>query len=421
MLNNTYTQSKNLKNSISVIIMLIIAYTLKIALAWLFRGGGDAWGGEVINRYMQNNEFSFFAPYLPTSYVLPHIYGVLVDNFGSSFSFWNRAFGVLSDFTIMTVIYLIMRIKAYDIAKINILILMYAFNPISLFVISFHGNYDATVYVFVLLALLNEYSRDQFDIRGAITTIVLLSIATLIKPFALIYAIIFLLRQTNFKWFIILSAIYGISMIFSFSLLMDIDYIIESLRTIIYYKHGNQTGWMSIARELLHSTNNAWVPYIDMIFVKLNEIFILLFVAFVSFTRNKYDLAKTFLLFTVFILISTGSIAMQYLYWLVPLSVFAGNVWIVILYTIVGSLWLVNYSYYLSISENTYSILMQFVPLQQYYEYFEVPISILDKDLVVFFHHFLGLFLLTSVLLIWFIYEFIEIRKSNSRKVMIWV
>lgn len=391
--------------------ILALPFIAKLLAIIFLRGGGDAWNFNAIYQYIANDEYGLFAPYFPASYVYIVAVGKLNDFFGYTYSFWQRLTCLVFEIIGFIFIYKIsIKIVAEKIFLRSILML--AYSPIAFFVVGLHGNYDSLVFLFIILSAYYAINQRNIKNETSMEGLVCLIIATLIKPYALVFFVLYIFLTTGVKKKIYYVCVFTVAIIISITILLDTNYIINSFKTILYYPHSSQAGWNSILRDYLSDNQDIWMRRLYVIITKSTELLIIASIYYIGSLGRHKNTAYLFFLTSLAIVFLSGSIVMQYLYWIIPFGIFTSYLSLYFIYNLFGFIWIINYSLYLYCKYGVLSSMNQFIP----YGFNSINYSLISKiilnnsDHIILVHNVTGNIILPIVLMVWI---FLELRKVN--------
>ncbi len=213
----------------------------------------------------------------------------------------------LNKYLILAIIKIIIMI--FDLVNIYLVYLLskknlqkaflYAVNPISILIFSFHGQFDAIPLFFLLLAIyLILKNKEKLAIL-----VYSFSIMTKTWPAILIF---FFLKKLKNKKLIFLSLFFPFFSIFIYQLLFQAK-IIDILKTIISYQ--GLWGIWGIT-SFFSLTRIRWQ--------KLTTLFFLLIFFYYSYKINKKNIINQIFILLLFFYVFTTNFSIQYLSWFVP-------------------------------------------------------------------------------------------------------
>lgn len=200
-------------------------------------------------------------------------------------------------------------INLFDLANVYLVYLLskknlnitklYAFNPISLLVFAFHGQFDSLPIFFVLLTIYLLDKKNQFF--GLLSY----SLAVMTKTWPLIL-IFFVLNKLKDKKMIFLIILFPLFSIFLYYLIYHVNFY-ETLKPILFY----QGVWGIWGLSLFNN-------YLRFRYQKI-IVFIFIFFLFIfSYLLNKKNYFFSLTKFLVFFYIFTPGFSVQYFSWLMP-------------------------------------------------------------------------------------------------------
>jgi hypothetical protein len=313
---------------------------LIFSLALVLRGiAGALFFGSVDLINSATNSLALLAggrvdlPYLPTINAFLWFGGVLSATLPVPFPLSLKLGPILFD--------ALLAVLVYDLARRNeprLALragLLYASNPLSILITSFHGQWDAMALFFLLLAfgLLQECRCDgrKNMIFGA-----LFGVGLLIKPIGLPFLLLFPLRR-GYRWSMDRSAMLGLTMAVgvAFSLFWTFGYstVLALARIVSYSAKGVQVFGLPFSPLL-----SRFHLQEDRLYCTLPAMFVLGY----FYQRHKLTAMDAMLLFYLYCLAVVG-ISPQYLLWPVPLLIITKRLRLAALYTGIATAFLLAY------------------------------------------------------------------------------
>jgi hypothetical protein len=280
-------------------------------------------------------------PYSPISMFIPALAVILSDFSKIPFHIIMKMPGLAGDVFIGVCLYLIMcRLKEKHAFKWA---LLYALNPVSILVTSFHGNIMALPNLFVLLAYAVLLFNEEKNYR---LSALLLSVAIGLRAYPVLLLPLFLIKmQLGFKKKISYAAYCLLPVGLSFIPFLLLDYK-SVLNEVFGYGGHIDFGLAGLARAYLSIKYNTIIQTIPQntfaaitVFSKI--IFAIFYLAALLLVRKTKLANSIMLVFLVFYLAYAG-VAAQYLIWVLPFAFLAKDRF-VYLYLACASWALINF------------------------------------------------------------------------------
>ena len=207
------------------------------------------------NIYLKQPDGGFYYNYLPLWHIVLWIFLKASLKFGIEFGYLVKTFLILFDIAVLVLLHrLALKMKGYKFA--NILSIIFAVSPISVFIVSFGAQFEPFATIFMLLAFfyfpLGAIKENaKFTDKSMYLSAFFLGLGILVKIFPVFILPLFLMKlsgnRERIKFFIIASVP---SLIFAIPYMTSAASIIGMVKYIILYKGKNSFGW-GIARIFL--------------------------------------------------------------------------------------------------------------------------------------------------------------------------
>jgi len=249
------------------------------------------------NIYPQTAKIHY--PYLPFYLYLEGLAAYL-QKYNINDIFFLKFINLLFDLGIIYLIYLLDK-------KNQKTALLYALNPISIFIFFFHGQFDVIPLFFILLTLYLIKKKKEF------LAIISYSFAILIKTWPILFVIPLVKRVKNkinllFLFFFPLISVLIYSLIFKAN-------IVEVIKIPLTYRSLFNFWGFGKLINLLFFPNKPQPP----IFLQKSFLILFLFGFFLYSTKIKYqNLLPSFLNLFIFFYVFTFGFSIQYLSWFIP-------------------------------------------------------------------------------------------------------
>jgi len=239
---------------------------------------------------------SLYNPYLPAFLYLEAL-ASFIQRFGIDQIIFLKSTFALFDIGIVCLV--------YKLANRNKnLALLYALNPISIFITCFHGQFDSMPLFFLLLSIvlfINKKNRLFFIVA---------SIAVLIKTWPLLFLLPILKQKVN-KFTILFILVMPLVFISLYVVIFHSS-VINILTTILKYR--GVVGYYGIPLLIFNWHDSILSKNIVPI---ASDIFLLSYIIF-AFKQKKKDVLSEILGLLLFFFIFTIGYGMQWLIWIVP-------------------------------------------------------------------------------------------------------
>ncbi|MCA9995265.1 MAG: DUF2029 domain-containing protein [Anaerolineales bacterium] len=255
------------------------------------------------------------------------------------FVVWIKLPGLLADVGITAVIFRTTR-QHSPVETAQYYALLYAFNPISLLVTAYHGQFDAVAVLLLLLAW-HFYQSEQQN-RSALA----LGFAILNKTWPVVFLPITFIRLPNWRSRLTYALI-AVAIPVVFTLLYIIIFAADPtpmLRRAL--THSGVAGYwghsaiVAVAARFAGSLQ----PVYDGLLVLQRPLLLLTGLTALWFTRSQTALNALVTIILAEFAVSVG-MGIQWLLWVVPFAILSGDTWWLRLYSFTGSLFLLGQLY----------------------------------------------------------------------------
>ncbi len=211
------------------------------------------------------------------------------------------------------------------------LFVLYLLNPVPTLISSYQGHWDAVVLFFLLLGI-------YFFLKGKKTAGLIISLATLIKPWPIIFIPLLLLRIKGKKrfLFIILFLLPLLLSISIYSSFVSTSFV-RIIKSIFFYQ--SMTGWWGISLILFIIGKRLFPLLNPQIFLDMEKWLLGGVVIFVSYLR-KMNLIQHIIFMTLLVYVLTPGFSIHYLVWIVPFALLTNDLKNYFFYTIFASIFL---------------------------------------------------------------------------------
>lgn len=262
-------------------------------------------------------------PYLPLQIYWFAIADWLAENIGGFFIFWLKLINILADTFIAGLVYLSVK-RSHENMSARIAGWIYVFNPVTILVVAYQGQFDAMPMLFLLLSWYFFVSSKEKP-ESMWLSAIFLGFAILSKTWPFIFLPIVLLRLPNWKQgvkYTMLSALVPLAGILFFNLFFP-GSIFSMLRRVMHA--GAISGWWGYS-----SIVNVWVELTgdsENIFIWISRngkwLGYLSGLVVIILTRKQallYSLLLTILAMFAFV----PNLGLQGLSWIIPMAVILG-------------------------------------------------------------------------------------------------
>lgn len=291
-----------------------------------------------------------FFPYMPYTQFEPAAMLLLAEKMNWRFDFAIKLPSILMDCVATAGIFLHLAKKRKNLLSAFGWTLLWALNPVSILISSFHGNYMTVVPVFMLLAYLAAGKANEDAQRGwwlAISALMLgLAIVTRTWPIMVLPAFVFLGTRSLRE-----SLMYGLIALFP-TIASALPYLIFSRETFLAEISGYggfpDFGWLSVFRTLPYISGK--VPGIitslfDDISMGYSRTLFLVSVIALTFLLPLFrpsSLGRVILLVPLFFYWIYGGVSAQYLIWVIPIAIAIKSRWSLI-FTLVATITIIAF------------------------------------------------------------------------------
>lgn len=201
--------------------------------------------------------------------------------------------------------YLIYLLSNKNIAKT----ILYLFNPVSLLVFCFHGQFDSLPLFFFLLAIF--FLTNQ---KISIVSLFFYGIAIALKTWPIFFFIPFVKKiKKKQKLLIIPAILFFICFVYAYLFKTEIVNIITAI--IQYHSLFNLWGFGKLIYHLFFIKLDQPPIFVQKIFL---TVFLILFLIYSFFVSKKYSLIKSIYYQLIFFFAFTVGFSIQYLSWFIP-------------------------------------------------------------------------------------------------------
>jgi Gpi18-like mannosyltransferase len=274
-------------------------------------GGDDVYTeSDTINRH----------PYLPFQLYWLGLAGVLAKQTAFSFNSIVRLLPILADGMIAIMLFFILKDKKGQSSAFHSSIL-YALNPVSVFVAAYHGQFDAIPLLFILLSV-------YWLFRNQHIASVFLGFGILNKSWPVLFFPI-LWKNVHGFWRKIfnalLAAIPPIAGIFLYAWVFEAR-ILTVLKRAVTYNHGIGAWGYTYLLRMLGSGIKPLAPFINSYFFHYARFATLLVLGIIwLFFAQKKPPIKGFLIILLSFYSFSHAFAIQYLVWILPFAILCGQ------------------------------------------------------------------------------------------------
>jgi Gpi18-like mannosyltransferase len=187
--------------------------------------------------------------------------------------------------------------------------ILYLFNPVSLLVFCFHGQFDSLPLFFFLLAIL--FLTNQ---KKPIISLIFYSISIALKTWPILFFIPFIKKIKQKQMLLIIPIIlFILCLVYAYLFKTEIVNIITAI--IKYHSLFNLWGFGRLIYQLFFIKLDQPPIFVQKIFLTL---FLIIFLIYSFFVSKKYSLIKSIYYQLIFFYSFTVGFSVQYFSWFVP-------------------------------------------------------------------------------------------------------
>lgn len=189
-------------------------------------------------------------------------------------------------------------------------LILYLFNPVTLFIFSFHGQFDAIPIFFLLLTI---YLINKKNFLWAVMTY---SIAVAFKTWPIFFIFIIFNQIKNFFYIIPLFLVL-ITTILIYGIFLKVNLLLLFITILNYRSLFNEWGVGKLIKILFYPNQPQPPIFLQKIFLTLFLLVFFCYSIFVAKKSHKNIFEKIYLLLIFFYAFTVG-FSIQYLSWIIP-------------------------------------------------------------------------------------------------------
>jgi len=231
-------------------------------------------------------------PYIPAYLYLQNLAYFIENKWGFSQIITLKIINVIADLIIVYFVYLLSR-------KNRKKTIFYAFNPISLLIITLHGQFDSLTVLFLLNSL--------YFIKNKLLVWLSYSLSVSVKIWPLLFFFIFL-KKRKLIFQIITFCFLPVFLIFTYTVFFRSSPV-DIIATVLKYQ-GVQNIW-GLGKVFLYFN-------IPLTIQKIFNYFLIFYIFFISIIKKDKNMIKQIFDLLIIFFVLTLGFSIQYYYWLMP-------------------------------------------------------------------------------------------------------